>query len=206
MSAAPNLEILVEELSAEAALRAILPKIVPGLDFEIRVFRGKPDLLKKLPMRLAGYAAWSGAADLRIVALVDRDDDDCRKLRQRLDDIATDADLLPRGAGRDVLNCIAVEELEAWFLGDIVAVAAAFPRVPASASAKSGLRDPDAIRGGTAEVFERLLQQHGYQKAGLAKVSAAAAVSRHMDVERNTSRSFQVFRDGLREFSKVGTV
>lgn len=168
------LEILVEELSAEFALRSILPKIVPGEVFEIRVFRGKPD------------------------------DDDCEQLREQLDAVATRAGFVPRGPTRGILNRIAVEELEAWFFGDFGAVSAAYPRVPVTAAAKSAFRVPDAIRGGTAEAFERLLQQHGYHKGGLAKVDAARAVSVHMDVENNQSRSFQVFRDGLRELLRIG--
>lgn len=204
MSAEVPLEILVEELSAELALRSLLPKILPGVAFEIRVFRGKPDLLKKLPQRLAGYAAWPGTAEARLIVLVDRDDDDCTDLRRQLDAIAVRAGFSPHGPERRVVNRVAIEELEAWFFGDIEAVVAAFPRIPLNTAAKSAFRDPDAIRGGTAEAFERLLQQYGYHKGGLAKVDAAQAVSTHMDVENNRSRSFQVFRDGIRMFVDVG--
>lgn len=68
-----NLEILVEERSAEQALRALLPRIVPNAEFEVRVFRGKTDLLKRLPDRLKGYANWITRADTCLVVLVDRD-------------------------------------------------------------------------------------------------------------------------------------
>lgn len=33
---------------------------------------------------------------------------------------------------------------------------------------------------------------------GLNQLEAASAIAKHMDVESNRSRSFQVFRDGLR--------
>ena len=57
----PPLEILVEELSAEYAFAALLPAIVPDTPYEVRVFQGKPDLLKKLPSRLQGYASYPAA-------------------------------------------------------------------------------------------------------------------------------------------------
>ncbi|HEV7669315.1 MAG TPA: DUF4276 family protein [Thermoanaerobaculia bacterium] len=91
-----------------------------------------------------------------------------------------------------------VEELEAWFLGDIEALRAAYPRVPSTLAQRRGFRDPDAIQN-TWETLERLLQKSGYHPQGLPKIAVARAISAHMDPERNASRSFQVFRDGLRE-------
>ncbi len=155
-----NLEVLVEERSAEQAFRVLLPRIVPDIDFEMRVFRGKTDLLKKLPDRLKGYAGW---------------------IRQG-----------------DVVNRIAVEELEAWFFGDIPALCGAYPRIPASLGGQAKYRDPDAIRGGTWEALERVLQARGYHPGGLAKTVAATEIAQHMDVDANRSRSFQAFRDGVR--------
>ncbi len=206
MNVAVPLEILVEELSAEVALWSLLPKIIPGVAFEIRSFRGKPDLLKKLPHRLAGYAAWPGKNEARIVVLVDRDDEDCVALREQLDTVAAAAGFSVRGSVRSVVSRIAVEELEAWFFGDMKAVAMAFPRIPVSLAEKSAFREPDAIRGGTAEAFGRIPQQYGYRRGGLAKVSAAQTVSAHMDVDNNRSKSFQVFRDGLRRLTQIEVI
>jgi len=76
MSAA-HLELLVEEPSMEAFLRALLPRLLPqDRSFEVHPFQGKNDLLGKLESRLRGYAAWI-PADWRIVVVVDRDDQDC---------------------------------------------------------------------------------------------------------------------------------
>jgi len=193
-------EVLVEEPSAETALRLLLPRIIPDVPFALRVFQGKHDLLKKLPNLMKGYVQWPGVAAARVVVLIDRDDEDCHTLRSRLDTIATDAGFVATGSLRQILNRIAVEELEAWFIGDISAVTSAFPRVPAATSTKSVFRNPDAVIGGTWEAFERLLQKHGYCKNGLAKIGTASAIATYMDVEKNESRSFQVFRDGLRKF------
>lgn len=205
-----NLEILVEERSAERALGVLLPRIVPGVYFEIRVFRGKIDLLKKLPHRLKGYASWITQADTCVVVLVDRDDDDCLTLKADIEQMVASAGLstataAPAGHRVQVLNRIAVEELEAWFFGDIPAICAVYPRVPSSLGQQAKYRDPDAVSGGTWEALERVLQKHSYQRGGLAKVVAATEIAQHMNVEVNRSRSFQVFRDGVRRLVAGGT-
>lgn len=67
----------------EAFLRELLPCILPvDRSFEIHTFQGKRDLLGKLENRLKGYARWL-PADWRIVVVVDRDDDDCLRLKQQ---------------------------------------------------------------------------------------------------------------------------
>jgi Domain of unknown function (DUF4276) len=205
-----NLEILVEERSAESALEVLLPRVVPGIDFEIRVFRGKADLLKKLPDRLKGYAAWITRVDTYLVVLVDRDDDDCRVLKAEMEEMAAAAGLstataAPPSRQVHVLNRIAVEELEAWFFGDVPALCAAYPRVPVSLGQQAKYRDPDAVRGGAWEALERVLQQGGYHRGGLAKVAAATEIAQHMNVDVNCSRSFQVFRDGVRRLVAGGS-
>ena len=192
----------MEELSAEYAFTALLPAIVPDTPYEVRVFQGKPDLLKKLPDRLRGYASYPEEARPRVVVLVDRDNDDCLQLRQRLDTMAQAAGLSCSGPDRAVLNRVACEELEAWFLGDFAVISSAYPRVPRSAARRAVYRDPDAVAGGTAEALERLLQRHGYHRAGLPKTDVAMEIADFMNVEQNSSRSFQVFRDGLRELVK----
>lgn len=205
-----NLEILVEERSAEQALYVLLPRIVPDVDFEVRVFQGKPDLIKKLPHRLKGYASWIAQADTCLVVFVDRDDDDCRKLKSNMEQIAATAGLVtataaPVGRRVDMVNRVAVEELEAWFFGDVPALCAAYPRVSASLGRQAKYRDPDAVAGGTWEALERVLQAGGYHRGGLAKVAAATEIAQHMDVDGNRSRSFQVFRDGVRRLAAGGS-
>lgn len=90
-----RVEVLVEELSMEAALRILLPKILGDVAFGVYTYACKDDLLKRLPERLRGYASWL-PEDWRIVVLVDRDDDDCKKLKARLEKMAADAGLSTR--------------------------------------------------------------------------------------------------------------
>lgn len=205
-----NLEVLVEERSAEQALRVLLPRIIAGVEFDVRVFQGKPDLLRKLPDRLKGYARWIESADTRLVVLVDRDDEDCLSLKAQSEQMATAAGLSTISSASaskrvDVANHIAVEELEAWFFGDVPALCAAYPRVPNSLGNQAKYRDPDDIRGGTWEALERVLQECGYHRGGLAKVVAATEIAQYMNIDINRSRSLQVFRDGVRQLVVGGT-
>lgn len=197
-----HLEIFVEEPSAEAALANLVPQIL-GSEVTFRIFphQGKPDLLGKLPARLRAYRTWL-PDDYRILVLVDTDGKDCAEEKRRLEEIAREAGLVTRtaagtGSRFQLLTRLAIEELEAWFFGDVEALCAAYPGVPASIADRSGYRDPDAIRGGTAEALERELKKAGYHLGGLAKIQAAREISAHMDPERNRSRSFQAFRRGL---------
>lgn len=200
---AAHLVLLVEEPSMEAFLRALLPRLLPqGRTFDVRVFQGKSDLLGKLADRLRGYAKWL-PDDWRIVVVVDRDDDDCMQLKQRLEAIAGQAGLRTRArAGRapwQLVNRIAIEELEAWYFGDWPAVKAVFPRVSANVPNQQKYRDPDGIAGGTWEAFERVMQQHGYFKQGLRKIEAARVLGGLIDVQRSRSPSFFHFRQAILE-------
>ncbi|MGH7434313.1 MAG: hypothetical protein ACRENE_01410 [Polyangiaceae bacterium] len=63
-----HVEVLVEEPSMEAALGALLPKMLGKTSFQVYVHNGKTDLLASLPGRLRGYAAWM-TADYRILVV-----------------------------------------------------------------------------------------------------------------------------------------
>ena len=202
---AQHLEFLVEERSMEALLLALLPRLLPrDRTFQVHVFQGKRDLLQKLESRLRGYARWL-SDDCRIVVMVDRDNDECHALKAQLEEAAGRAGLLTRSraAGHpwQLVNRVAIEELEAWYFGDWQAVRAAYPRVSATIPNKAAYRVPDAIPGGTWEAFERILKRHGYFTTGLRKVEAARAVAAHIDPARNRSQSFGLFVSAIAEAS-----
>ncbi len=199
-----QIEFLVEELSTQETLIQILPSILNAdITYNIHPFRGKNDLLKKLPDRLKGYKAWI-PDDYKIVVLVDRDDDSCQDLKSKLEQISLEADFISRSATGDeqtyqILNRIAIEELEAWFFGDVNAIVSAYPGVSPNLEQKAKYRDPDAIAGGTWENLEKVLQKAGHHKGGLEKVRAAREISQYMCPKQNRSKSFQVFYQGLLE-------
>ena len=100
---------------------------------------------------------------------------------------------------------IAIEEFEAWLLGDRAAVTTAYPRV------RNAVLDgyqQDSICGTWEVLAEALhtggavrLRKVGYPVAGRAKCNWAERITAGMDVNRNASPSFRVFRDGVRDLA-----
>lgn len=196
-----HVEFLVEEPSMEAALRQLLPKLMGNATFDIYQFQGKTDLLQQLPSRLKGYSSWLPDS-WRIVVVVDRDDDDCKNLKQRLEQAALSANLATHTSSKRncrVINHIAIEELEAWYFGDWQAVRSAYPRVTANITKQAKYRSPDEVKGGTWEALLRIMQSAGYFKTGLRKIEAARAIGMHLDPKRNTSPSFRKLVHSLNE-------
>ena len=158
--------------------------------------------MKQLENRLKGYREWLPDSH-RVVVLVDEDREDCKKLKAKLEAAAKNAGFRTKTAARTnrqftVLNRIAVEEIEAWMIGDPAALKAAFSRLPATFASTKRYRSPDSIVGGTAEALERLLQKAGYYQGGMPKIEVARMVGPHLHPELNNSSSFQTFVNGLR--------
>jgi Domain of unknown function (DUF4276) len=195
-----HVEVLVEEESMKAALGELLPKMLGSVSCAYHNFEGKHKLLRELPNRLRTYGRTLQPSELLLVVL-DRDNADCRQLKKSLELQAANVGLRTRSSNPagpfTVINRIVIEELESWYFGDWQAVTAAYPRVPATIPNRAPYRDPDAIAGGTWEAFERVMQRAGYFYNGVPKIEAARRIACRMDPARNTSRSFQVFRDAL---------
>ena len=199
-----QLEVLVKEPSAEEALRHLLPKLLRDRA-RARVINlgSKYKLLRVLGDRLAAYRTRidNGEA-LRIVVLVDRDADDCMRLKANLERLAAAAGLptksRPDANGRIVvLNRIVIEELESWFIGDPAALQAAFPKLPAISATKGMFRNPDNIPGGTWEGLHRFLKKHGIYRNSYPKIEAARRIAPCLDISRNRSTSFRQFISGV---------
>lgn len=198
-----HIDILVEEPSAKTSLEILVPKILGDrASFSVIGFQGKRQMQNRLSSRLRGYAARIRHENLRVVVLIDEDRQDCRGLKARLEDMALNVGLRTKSSpgalgAFHVVNRLAIEELEAWFFGDIEALHAAFPRIPLSLAQKAPYRVPDAILGGTWERLHKLLRERNYCGDRFPKLRVAREVSAHMAPERNRSRSFQQFRDAL---------
>ncbi|MCU0482466.1 MAG: DUF4276 family protein [Anaerolineae bacterium] len=195
------LEFFVEESSMEVALKYLIPRILEHklegehYDKDIRNLKGKDGLLRKLPDRLQTPPKPNYDHHYLFI-LVDRDNDDCRKLKQQLETIAQNAGLITRSANPQnyrVVNRIVIEELEAWYFGDIEAIKKAYPKYKPKNPAK--YRNPDDIKGGTCDALGRELAY--YYPDRLPKIPVAEQIAPHMNPHINQSKSFQVFRDAL---------
>jgi len=214
-----HFEILVEDQSGKKALDILVPKMVGhNHTWNIRPFKGighipknlrnaktvvnqmllnnLPKLLRAYGRTFAGYKNYPSA----VVVICDLDDRECSEFRQQLVGVLNACNPKP-----ETRFCIAIEEGEAWFLGDFPAVKAAFPH------AKDGILNSyvndsicgtweklaDAVfPGGAASLFAR-----GHQAVGFEKSKWAEKISPHMTVETNKSMSFQYFRWKLRELA-----
>ncbi len=178
-----ELVFFLEEPSAEAALKGVLPRLLPdGIHVRYVVFEGKQDLHKRLGPRLR---AWMGE-ETGFVVLCDKDSGDCMKTKEELRRIC-------ERAGRpDVLIRIACQELESWFLGDLRAVEDALGiRGIAGKQGKSKYRAPDRLSNPSQELGSLTKQQ--YQKLG-----GSRKIGPRLALEGNASHSLRVFLSGVR--------
>ena len=168
--------------------------------------RSEPDLKKRtlldlLPSVLRAYGR-SLEPSAAVIVVVDLDDKDCMMFKRELIDVLDSCDPRPTALFR-----IAIEESEAWLLGDRDAVKAAYPNAKDPVLA-SYVQDSicgtwevlaDAVHAGGAARLKKL----GYPDAGKAKCEWAEEISPHMDVDNNQSKSFQVFRDAVRNLACI---
>jgi len=171
------------------------------------VARHKPadqTLLHNLPVKLRAYGK-SLQPDQVVVVLVDLDDrPDCKAFKRDLLGILDVCQPKPSVTFR-----IAIEELEAWFLGDQEAIQAAYP------NAKLDILEnyqQDSICG-TWELLANAIHPGGLgalQNKGKRspltleeKRKWATKITQKMDVNKNLSPSFCCFRDKLRELAGI---
>lgn len=197
--ATSHVEVLVEDLTSEVVVRSLLERQLGAQGpptWAVRSFQGKRDMLQKLPARLRGLRRSLPVSGC-VVVLLDADQKPCVPQKAELDRLAQAAGLIPTssvaGPGWNIANRLAIEEIEAWFLGDPAAVAAAYAGFPADLGRRAGLRRPDEVKGGTWETLERELKRAGHFAGGYRKVEAARAIAPHLEPGRNTSASFGVF-------------
>ncbi len=215
-----HFDILVEDHSGKKALDILVPKIIGDHHtYTIISYKGigripkglkrssnpaKRIMLTQLPKLLRGYGkTYAGYPDDYFAALIfvcDLDDKCPVTFKGELLSILSSCNPQP-----DTRFCFAIEEGEAWFLGDINAIKAAYP------SAKNNVLSSysnDSICGTWEKLADAIfpggtvkLSGQGYQKIGTAKSEWAIKISPCMDVEHNSSPSFCYFRDKMRELT-----
>ncbi len=182
-----KLIFMLEERSMKELLDRILPKIMPeNVGFRTISHAGKRDLELSLPRKLR---AWN-EPDAVFVVVHDQDSNDCMELKRELQGICA-------LSGRQVLIRIACHELEAWYWGDLAAVSEAYGVDLKYLSAKRKYRNPDSIDHPKNEL-KRYLPQ-------MSQIDGARRIAPHMNLEENTSHSFQVFVQGVKKLCEMVT-
>jgi hypothetical protein len=176
---------LLEEPSMKLLLEGLLPRLMPGWvvgqHFLCVPHQGKSDLDRSIPHKLS---AWQYPGD-RFVIVRDNDAADCVAVLQKIKRIC-------EAAGRpETLVRLACQELEAWYLGDLEAVAEAFAQPKANTPAlRKKFADPDVWQKPSVEL-ERIVPS--FQKG-----AGARTMARHMrGPEYNRSHSYGKFVSGL---------
>ena len=216
-----HFEVLVEDSSGKRALDILFPKIVSDRHtFKVTEYRGigriprnlksSTDarnrlLLNQLPRLLKGYgkafAGYSADYPAAVVLVCDLDDRCLKTLRQELFDVLNACNPKP-----ETRFCIAIEEGEAWLLGDVPAIATAYPNAKLDILKRY---KNDSICG-TWEVLadavftggSGALRSGGWQAVGREKSEWSERIAPLMDVENNASPSFQYFRKNVRELAR----
>ena len=217
-----HFEVLVEDQSGGKALDILIPKIIGEQDtFKIRFYKGRGDipknltdpvsaknklLLSNLPKLLRGYGRTfpihSADAAATIILVCDLDDKCLKAFRTELFNVLNSCSPKPQ-----TRFCFAIEEGEAWLLGDIPAIEKAYPK------AKKGVLNGyvnDSICG-TWEVLANAvfaggaakLKNGGYQATGREKYLWAEKITPHMNIDANKSPSFCYFRDTIRALAEM---
>ena len=207
--------VLVEDQSGKKALDILIPKIIGEKHtFKVTEYQGighipknmtsgvsvkNHQLLNDLPRMLraygrtfAGYSNYPAA----VIVVCDLDDKCLKVFRQELFRVLNACNPRP-----ETRFCIAIEEGEAWLLGDIPAVKTAYPN--ARDNVLNGYTN-DAICG-TWELLADAIFQGGATElkkrgaVGREKSIWATRIAPNMDVKNNNSPSFRYFRQKIQE-------
>ena len=209
-----HIEILVEDSSGERLLDGLLPRILGPQGsphtWRLHAYKGigrippnlrtsadpaKRILLDQLPKILRGYGRTPGID--AVVIVLDSDHRDCAMFLKELKALAEGCDPAPKTLFR-----LAIEEVEAWYLGDQLALTKAYPRAKLKVI-EGYVQDSvcgtwellaDAVHPGGAAAIKKA----GWPLPGQVKHDWALRIGPLMDIDHNQSPSFHKLRSGLR--------
>lgn len=208
------IEILIEDKSGGVLVEKIMDKYVmdkKNITYKIHSFKGigkiplkankisqikSQRLLTDLPMYLKGLNASleTMPGKKAIFVILDCDDEDCAEMKSSLMQMYQKL-----GISIQVFFCIAVEEIEAWLLGDSEALIAAYPMAKRPLLQRY---DQDSIIG-TWEYLADVVYKGGFQalkreassyyEIGMFKCECARKIGELLDIRKNASPSFNYF-------------
>lgn len=207
-----HFEILVEDQSGKRFLETMIPKIIhENQTFRVHPYKGighipknmKPKtdprkriLLDRLPHLIQGYgntfAEYPDDYPAILVIVCDLDNKCMKKFRNELLDVLAQCEPKP-----NTHFCLAIEEMEAWLLGDLDAIKKAYPN--AKVPILNGYKN-DSICN-TWEILADAIYPGGQQKLsgegwvaiGTKKTEWAVKISNYMEPQMNKSPSFNYF-------------
>ncbi len=215
------IEILIEDKSGSILVEQIMDKYVvdkKNIAYKIHSFKGigklplkannmsqikSKRLLTDLPMYLKGMDASlkNMPGKKAIFVILDSDEEDCAEMKRSLVRMYHEL-----GISIQVFFCIAIEEIEAWLLGDSEALLAAYPMAKRQLLQKYV---QDSVIG-TWEYLADIVYTGGlsslkrgsssYYEIGMFKCECARNIGALLDIRRNVSQSFNYFIGKLDAF------
>jgi hypothetical protein len=189
-----TVHFLVEGPSERAFFDGWAPRALGGQKIRVHPHEGKGklpkdlaaappsdqrQLLTQLPAKLRGYAEASNVADLHVVVVLDADDDDPDELARAIESAARTVAPKLRVTVR-----LAVEETEAFYLGDLKGLRKAYP---AADMKRAQDYVPDSICG-TWELFSHVIDDGGERKVEWAETMGPLLTTK---AEESRSPSFK---------------
>lgn len=212
-----HFEILVEDQSGKKSLDILAPKII-GSSHTFRVIAykglgglpknltaapgvGNRQLLNNLYKALSGHGKTYAGYPAAVIVVCDLDDKCLKTFLQQLYGILNDCN--PKPLAR---FCVAIEEGEAWLLGDIPAIKRAYPKAKDKAL-KAYENDSvcgtwECLANAVYPGGEKALSKKEWQLVGREKSIWAEKIAPRMDVESNKSPSFRYFKNTLQRLSQ----
>jgi hypothetical protein len=213
-----HFEILVEDASGMQLLDILVPKIIDTANNTYRIlsYKGlgnfpknlhttqdpsKRILLEQLPRLLKGYGR-SFTKNEAVVVVVDCDRRPCREFKQELKGVLAVCNPKP-----NVVFSIAIEEIEAWLLGDKPAIKMVYPNMN---NQEYTTYQQDSVIGTWEKLADvtlhpkaaRNLKKAAFYEVGKQKTEWAKNIGVNMDVHNNASQSFNYFKRKLEEIAK----
>lgn len=212
-----HFQILVEDQSGKIMLDILIPKVIGNKHtFEVKSYKGvghisknektaidvkNQMLLNNLPKLLTGYGKTWNAQNYKegiVIIICDLDNKCLKDFRNELIDLLNKCNPHP-----ETRFCIAIEEGEAWFLGDISAIKIVYPNAK---GAVLKTYENDSICGTWEKLADAVykggsqsLKNQGWKAVGVEKSIWAEKITPHMDVNNNQSPSFNYFLKKIRE-------
>ncbi len=199
-----NVHLLVEGASERAFLEPWCRRLLNGDRVKVHPHQGKGSLrhplsqrpnprhrglLDQLPAKLRGFAA-ADPPPRGVVVLIDADDENCADVAKAVLDAVEEV-----APSLNVVVRVAVEETEAFYLGDLRAIENAYPDAD-MALARSDV--PDSIVG-TWEVFGKVIGDDGGNKVAWAETMGEVVTT---SAGRTRSPSHRALMRALRRLLK----
>ncbi len=202
-------QFLIEDQSGSSLIKIVMEKIkniYPDITYRITSFKGIGGFTKKntvketrtgkllndLTTYLRGFNRRLQYSPSVVIVVLDNDDNDPIQFKKLLENVATQNMI-----SIDHVFCLAIEEIEAWLLGDEAAVINAYPNARLTVL-HSYIQDSIC---GTWETLadvvykggQQALKKQHFSERGRIKNEWAKSIGVYLDLENNKSPSFNSF-------------